>query len=469
MTSLTLTASPPCLTLASNFPDHVRTTSRVLVTLVCLASVTPATDAQSTGDVLTLDRAVDLALASNRSLQVAAQDLRRVDDDIAALRTRRFPALDVKLFEGAFLSPIQFTFRQGAFGTFPATGPIPFSDLSVDSPRRPGTAVLFTAVQPLTQLRKIARAQSLLQLGGSLADERIRGQRQQLIGDVRRAYYGLQQTAAGLAALRDATTQLDELERVVARYVEQEVALPADHLAVRTERARTDRDTLVLRNLQATLTERINQLIGRDLATPFTTAPIAAAAVDERLVDAAVARAMASRPAIREAQINQRRASADLALHALDRLPDVSVGVGVLRLANVDVLPHTVAAAAAIVSWEPWDWGRRRHEADARGRTLEQARLGVEEARSLVELDVRSKSRAVGEARAALDVADLARQTAAERLRVVTDRYRVEAALLKDVLEAQTAMTHAVQLYQQALGTFWTARADFDQAVGDQP
>ena len=140
-----------------------------------------------------------------------------------------------------------------------------------------------------------------------------------------------------------------------------------------------------------------------------------------------------------------------------------------LRLANVDVLPHTVAAAAAIVSWEPWDWGRRRHEADARGRTLEQARLGVEEARSLVELDVRSKSRAVGEARAALDVADLARQAAAERLRVVTDRYRVEAALLKDVLEAQTAMTHAVQLYQQALGTFWTARADFDQAVGDQP
>ena len=29
-------------------------------------------------------------------------------------------------------------------------------------------------------------------------------------------------------------------------------------------------------------------------------------------------------------------------------------------------------------------------------------------------------------------------------------------------------MAHAAQPYQQALGTFWTARADFDQAVGDQ-
>jgi len=446
----------------------VRITSRVLIALACLANAAAATHAQSTGEVLTLDRAVELALASNRSLQVAALEPRRVADDIAALRSRRYPALDVKLFTGAFLTPVQFTFKQGAFGTFPATGPIPFTDLSVDSPRRLGTALFFSAIQPVTQLKKISRGETLLQLGGTLADEKVRGQRQQLVGDVRRAYYGLQQTAAGLVALTEAATQLDELDRVVARYVEQEVALPADHLAVRTERARTDREALVLRNLQATLTERINQLIGRDLATPFTIAPVATAAVDDRAIDAAVASARASRPAIREAQINEQRAAADLALHSLDRYPDVSVGFGMLHLANVEVLPRTVAAAAAIVSWEPWDWGRRSHEADARGRTLEQARLGVQEALSLVELDVRSKGRAVTEARAALTVADLARQTAAERLRVVTDRYRLEAALLRDVLEAQTKMAVAVQQYQQALGTFWTARADFDQAVGEE-
>jgi outer membrane protein len=441
----------------------------VLLALVCLAIAAPPADAQATADLLTLNRAVELALASNRPLQAAALDQQRQEDDVAALRTRRFPALDVKVFEGAFLSPVEFTFRQGAFGIFPATGPIPFADISVDSPRRLSTAVLFTAVQPLTQLRKISRGESLLKLGSDLVEEKTRERRQQLVADVRRAYYGLQQTSAGLAALREALTQLEELERVVAQYVDQQVALPADHLAVRTERARTDSQLLMLRNLQATLTERINLLIGRDLSTAFTVEPLAAPAIDQRSVEAAVASARTSRPAVREADLTVRRASADLDLHALDRLPDVSVALGVVRLANVDVLPRNVAAASLVLTWEPFDWGRRRHEADARRRSLEQARIGVLETQALVDLDVRSKARAVTEAHAAIGVAQLGRDAAAERLRVATDRYKVEATLLKDLLEAQTAMARAAQVYQQALGTFWTARADFDQAVGDQP
>jgi outer membrane protein TolC len=441
----------------------------MLLALVCLAIDAPPADAQATADVLTLDRAVELALASSRPLQAAALDQQRQTDDVAALRTRRFPALDVKVFEGTFLSPVEFTFRQGAFGTFPATGPIPFEDLSVDSPRRLSTAVLFTAVQPLTQLRKISRGESLLKLGSDLVDEKTRERRQQLVADVRRAYYGLQQTSAGLAALREALTQLEELERVVAQYVDQQVALPADHLAVRTERARTDSRVLVLRNLQATLTERINLLIGRELSTPFTVEPLATPAMNQRGLEAAVASARTSRPAVREADLTVRRASADLDLHALDRLPDVSVAFGMLRLDHVDVLPRNVAAAALVLTWEPFDWGRRRHEADARSRSLEQARIGLSETQALVELDVRSKARAVTEAHAAIGVAQLAHDTAGERLRVATDRYKVEATLLKDLLEAQTAMAQATQVYQQALGTFWTARADFDQAVGDQP
>jgi outer membrane protein TolC len=457
-----------CHTLAVQI-YNVRTAPCVLLALVCLAIDAPPAGAQATPDLLTLDRAVELALASNRPLQAAALDQQRQTDDVAALRTRRFPAFDVKVFEGAFLSPVEFTFRQGVFGTYPSTGPIPFADITVDSPRRVSTAVLFTAVQPLTQLRKISRGESLLKLGGDLIDEKTREQRQQLVADVRRAYVGLQQTSAGLTALRDALTQLEELERVVAQYVAREVALPADHLAVRTEKARTDNQVLVLRNLQATLTERINLLIGRDLATPFTVEPFAAPAMDQRSVDAAVASARTSRPAVREADLTVRRASADVDLHALDRLPDISVALGVVRLANVDVLPQNVAAASLVLTWEPFDWGRRRHEADARSRSLDQARIGLSETQARVELDVRSKARAVAEARAAIDAAQLARDTAAERLRVATDRYKVEATLLKDLLEAQTAMAQTTQAYQQTIGAFWTARADFDQAVGDQP
>jgi outer membrane protein TolC len=286
---------------------------------------------------------------------------------------------------------------------------------------------------------------------------------------VRRAYFGLQQVGAGLTAAREALTQLDELDRVVGEYVAREVALPGDHLAVRTERARVDQSIVTMENLDATLKERINLLMGRDLSTPFEAAgefPGAAIDIDLR---AAVSAARTERPAIREAALNVQRATEDMRLTEQKRVPDVGVGFTYARLFNVDVIPETIAAAGVLVSWEPFDWGRRRIERADKARALEQARLAQQEAEAAVTLDVNAKYRRLLEARSALVVADLARQTALERHRVATDRYRVETVLLKDVLEAQTAVARTIQEYQQALGTFWTARADLDEAIGQLP
>lgn len=444
----------------------MRILAALLAVVACGASGPAATAGQDALEVLTLDHALALAREHNRPTQAASLDEARAADRTAALHTQRYPAFDLKVFEGGFLSPLAFTFREGAFGTYPATGPIPFTDIEVESPRTLATGVLFTAVQPLTQLRRLSTGERLLDLERQIAAQKTRAAQQQAVGDVRRAYYGLQQVRAGLDAIGQALTQLEELQRVVGQYVERQVALEGDRLAVQTERARAEHTRLTLRNQQATLQETLNLLMGRDLAMRFDVEPLREAAPAPQDLDAVVARAREHRPAVLEAELNVRRADANLRLKRQERMPDVSLAFGMLRLFNVEVLPPTWAAASVLVSWEPFDWGRRSHEADERERTLEQARLGLEEARARVEVDVREKSRAVADARDALTVARLARDTAAERLRVATDRYRVEASLLKDVLEAQTALARTTQEYQQALGAFWTARADFDQAVG---
>lgn len=425
--------------------------------------------AQERDRILTLETAIATALDANRVGRIHALGEARAADAVKALGSERLPRFDLKAFSGGVLSPMTFTFAQGAFGTFESTGPIPFADTAVAAPRSLGTAVLFTAVQPITQLRQISTGERLLELGRQLAVEKTRASQLTIVGDVRRSYFGLQQVAAGMAAAREARVQLDELERVVGEYVAREVALPADHLAVRTERARVDQSIVSLRNMEATLKERLNLLMGRELATPFEAAGEFAPAAIDIDIDAAVARARADRPAVREAALNAQRASEDARLTAQKRLPDVGVGFMLARLFNIDVIPETIAAAGVVVSWEPFDWGRRSLERADKARALEQAQLARQEAEASVTLDVNVKYRALTEARSALEVADLARQTASERLRVATDRYRVEAALLKDVLEAQTAVARTVQDYQQALGAFWTARADLDEAIGLRP
>ena len=425
--------------------------------------------AQAGAHVLTLQQAIDTALSSNRPLQASRMGEERSRDELATLATRRKPTFDLKVLGGGVITPLQFSFPAGAFGTFPSTGPIPSTDLSVDSPRSLSSAVLFTAVQPLTQLRKISQGEAVLKLGGDLAAEQTKKQRQALVADIRRAYYGLTQVASGLAVVREALTQLDELDRVVTRYVEVEVALPRDRLSVRTERAKVVSERLRLTNLRSTLSERLNLLMGRDLATSFEVADLPLPAGDATDVESAVARAKTGHPAVREAELNVQRAVEDNRLKAMDRMPDVSLAFSYLRLINVEVLPRTTASMSLLLTWEPFDWGRNRLDLTTRERTMAQARLGLHEVQSLVELDVRAKFRALAEAREAVSLAEFTREAAAEDFRVVSERYRVEAALFKDVLEAQTATLRTAQAQQQAVGAFWTARAELDQAIGDAP
>jgi outer membrane protein TolC len=39
---------------------------------------------------------------------------------------------------------------------------------------------------------------------------------------------------------------------------------------------------------------------------------------------------------------------------------------------------------------------------------------------------------------------------------------------LKDVLQAQTSLANADYDYQKALLSFWTAKADFEKAIGEE-
>jgi outer membrane protein TolC len=65
-----------------------------------------------------------------------------------------------------------------------------------------------------------------------------------------------------------------------------------------------------------------------------------------------------------------------------------------------------------------------------------------------------------------LVTARLAQETAGENVRVLNARYAAQEALIKDVLQSQAALGEANHQYQQALLSFWTAKADFEKAIG---
>src|SRR5713226_2554065 len=75
--------------------------------------------APSESTVLTLEQAVSIAHANNRSVK-NAQLVASIDEDqIAEARTYRFPSLNLYALGSQLLTPVDFIFKRGAFGSFP--------------------------------------------------------------------------------------------------------------------------------------------------------------------------------------------------------------------------------------------------------------------------------------------------------------------------------------------------------------
>ena len=417
-------------------------------------------------EVLTLEQAVALAVKSNRSIQSAALQVRRSEEKVGAAKADRLPALSFQALAGRMITPIRITFPEGALGTFPATGPIPAQDTVVEAPKTTSAFLMTTLAQPLSQLYKIGLGVRLNELSRAIDREKLREERAAVVSDVKRLYYSLVQNQSAFQAAEDQVWTYKELERVVGEYVAREAALLSDHLDVKAQLAAQQYKALSLRNALATQKEQMNDLLGRELSHQFTVTAIPEPTAEEVDLQAAVGRALDRRPDLKQARLQVDQADADRRLKKAEYIPDLSLAFTYLTFTNVQLLPRNVAQVGLQLKWQPFDFGRSKELAE-KTLQVEQARMGVRSAEYLVRIDVANRFRKLQEARLLVEANRLARESAQEKLRVATEKYKAEAALLKDTLQAQAALSDANANYDQALLSFWTARADLDRALGE--
>jgi outer membrane protein TolC len=438
-----------------------------VASLVSLAG-TAATAETGTADVLTLDEAVALALQNNRGVGVAAAQVQRAERKVEAARTRRLPSVEVQALAGTTVTPIRTSFPEGAFGSYPGIGPIPGSDTVVEVPQTLSGTLNASVAQPLTQLHKIGLNTKMSELARDVEKEKLRGERAAVAAQVRGLFYSLLQTQSALGAKQEQVRTYRELDRVVGQQVAIEVALRSDGLGVQAQLAAEEYRLAGLEDQLATGCEQMNQLLGRDLGREFTLAEVSETSIEEADLPQAVAHALQRRPDLTQARLAVEQADTDRRLKAAESLPDISLAFSYYTFANVDFVPHNIAQVGLQLKWEPFDWGRRGKEKAEKTLQVEQARANARDAEDKVRIEVGRQFRALRQARLLVAAERLDRQAAEETLRVVTTRHAVDAALVKDVLDAQAATSAAHARYDQALMQFWTAKADFQKAIGEE-
>jgi outer membrane protein TolC len=418
-------------------------------------------------EVLKLDRAVAMALDSNRQLKIATLDVEIAQQRVAEARTRRLPTFSTYVLGSQLLTPLDFTVRAGQFGLYSGIGPVPSTDTKISTPRQPTAFITAQVAQPLSQLHQIGLSIRAQEVGTNIAREALRQTRQAVVDQVKQAYYAMLQTQSSLESAEQTLKYSEELDQVTDRYFVQKVVLKSDTLTVKAQVVRARYQILTLRDALTSQRESLNQLMGRDLRVEFIVQPVAELTAYETGLDVG-ARAVDERPEVRQARLKEKQASLDYRVQVSKYIPDVSLAFNYLSAVNVDFLPKNVAGVGILVNWEPFDWGRKRRELAAKALAIQQADYSVREAEQSVRVDVNSRRRKLQQARAFVEVTRLAQETEEEKLRVVANQYPLKAALLKDVLQQQAAVADAINQYQQALLAFWTAKADFERALGHE-
>jgi outer membrane protein TolC len=132
------------------------------------------------------------------------------------------------------------------------------------------------------------------------------------------------------------------------------------------------------------------------------------------------------------------------------------------------VLPPNVAVAGFLFTWEPFDWGRRHNAIVEKSKTVEQARNEAHETESQTVVEVGMKYRKWQETALLLKAVRTGREAAEEQFRVASNQYKEQAALIKDVLQAEARSAEADYQYQLALSSYWSARAELRRAIGEE-
>ena len=431
--------------------------------------VLPFADAQTNGGaLLTLDQALVLAKANNRDLKLFGLDIGKQREALGEARTHLYPRFDTSVLAAELLTPLDFTIKKGQFGTFSGTGPIPGSNTNLHTPARPIAIASVTATQPLTQLIRIhlsiADQRLKVDAAGLSFDER----EQKLTDDVRQSYYQVLQSQIQYESQQSLVKYLEELLQLSDRRFSQHAVLEADRLSVKAEVAKATYQLTTIEDRLADSKEVLNHLLGRSVQTEFSVEPVPGVLPGQEDLAAARATALEHRPELKLAANRMRQAGLATKSEKTHYIPDVAIQAGYFSPANINFLPQNMGFVGALLTWQPWDWGEKRHKVRQAALAEKQAGLSAEDTREQILLDVDSNFRHLREARSHLAVTEAIRDAETEKMRNQKEAYSQQSILLSDLLKQQSSLADAESQYHQAVLAYWSARADFQKTLGEE-
>jgi outer membrane protein len=396
-------------------------------------------------EALTLSQVQTIALRQNRDVLEAQLEVSKTEANLKSVITTRFPQILAIAFVGQ-----QVTEDHQGTTKYPQN-----------------VAALPGIFQPVTQQYRLGLQVQEATIRMRIAQQRLRLAKQQTVAAVKRLYLSMVALQSATVSLQQNFEFLGELERYVKFEFEKGSVLPSDLLLVQARVARADFEVDQAKDDLITLGQTLNRLLGRPPLSQVVLREESMTPFIEVNEDATIAEAVAKRPELEEIKLNVSRSHLESKIELSRYIPDISIGgLGSFSHFFNPPLPNSLVSVGFLGVWEPWDWGRRIQLSKEADREMKQSKIKLLDSADSVAISADKARRALKVAVKEVKAGALAESSTQEQLRIANRRFKVGAALLKDVLEAQTAYAKAITENVKAKSDFATVRVDLDEALG---
>ncbi|MFZ2958525.1 MAG: TolC family protein [Candidatus Ozemobacteraceae bacterium] len=421
----------------------------------------------SSAPVLTLDEAIARALSDNLGLKTQGLEIKKTADRVRQARRNLKPKTSVSLINSKTLIPGKFRVQKDGFGPLPIIGYLPPIDREFEGGKEFSSWGYVSIAQPLSQLGRIRKGIDLYKVTGQKDEARLRELRLEIIAGVRKQYYGLLGIAAALQASGEYVKQLRELARNSEDAFQQGALQKFELLEVQAQCAEAENRTKSLLNSLQSGKESLNDLMGCPLEGDFAmVASLASGALPIPEAIPPIPAEIGSHPVIQQSLLAIRQAMLDRKVKEGEFQPQMNLTLDHITAVSQEVLSRPITTVGLLVTWDPFEGGRRRGALDEKSRTIEQAKLELERKEKSTRREMLDLQRKLEEAKSAVETTFAHKLAAREKSRVTFRRFQEKAALLKDVLTASATFGEALRRYQQETVNYWTVLADYEKALG---
>jgi outer membrane protein TolC len=420
----------------------------------------------SASEVLTLEESIKIALEKSLSIYSAEEEIKAKEFEELSSRADFFPKLSTSY---TYTRLDNDTVNDAKYTSYPYPS---FSPREV-SPLDTNTYQFnITATQPLFTGWRLTISREIASLGVDTAKIQKETTIQNLVLNVKEAYFGILKAEKLENVAKQAVEQLKANLGVSQAFYDEGIIAKNALLQTEVQMAQARQNLIKATNGVEIAKALFNKLLRRELNKEVKIKDILDYHPIGLLFDQCMEKAEQNRPEIKEVSLNVMSAEKAVDLNKSSYYPSVTL-IGNYQRETDDILSGSgpgedpdIWTITVKGEWTFWEWRKKGHDVAAARAKLAKANYLLKEIKDNIQLEVKGAYLSLREAEKNIQVAKKAVVQAEENFRMNEERYKQQVATSTDVLNALTLLTQARTNYFNALSEHNIAWARLERAMG---